>query len=116
MLVQEPSRGGSPAAATPARPRSGATYTFLTLAAIAVLVMRHDYWNWDTPYPLLFGCLPVALWWQALVSVSACALMWLMVRFAWPHELEHVALETEHRRAAAGPADAGDVGGRPSDG
>ena len=116
MLVQEPSRDGPPTAATPARPRSVATYAFLTLAAVIVLVMRHDYWNWGTPYPLLFGCLPVALWWQALVSLSACALMWLMVRFAWPQELEHVAIEMEHRRGAAGPADAGGAGRRASDG
>jgi hypothetical protein len=115
MLVQEPSRDGPSDAATPARPRSRATYAFLTLAAIAVLVMRHDYWFWDTPYPLLFGSLPVALWWQAVVSLSACALMWLMVRFAWPQELEHVALETEHRRGGDGPAGPGDAG-QPSKG
>ena len=111
MLVQEPSRDGPSAAATPARPRSRAAYPFLILAAVIVLIMRHDYWNWDTPYPLLFGCLPVALWWQAVVSLSACALMWLMVRFAWPQELEHVALETEHRRAGDGPAHVSGAGG-----
>ena len=53
-----------------------------------VLVLRHDYWNWDTPHPLLFGFLPVGLWWQGMVSVLACGMMWLMVRFAWPGELE----------------------------
>jgi len=57
MLVQEPSRDGPPTAATPARPRSRAAYPFLILAAVIVLVMRHDYWNWDTAYPLLFGSL-----------------------------------------------------------
>jgi len=73
-------------------------YALLTLATLAVLVMRHDYWFWDTPYPLLFGSLPVALWWQALVSFSACALMWLMVRLAWPQELEDEAFEAEQRQ------------------
>ena len=104
MLVQEPTADRRPGEATPIRPRSGATYAFLTLAAIAVLVMRHDYWNWDTPYPLLFGCLPVALWWQALVSLSACALMWLMVRLAWPHELEDAAFESNRAGDGAGGA------------
>ena len=98
MLVQEPSRDGTSAAATPARPRSRAAYPFLILAAVIVLVMRHDYWNWDTPYPLLFGFLPVGLWWQGLVSILAAILMALMVRFAWPQELEDDALAAEQKR------------------
>ena len=49
---------------------------------------------------LLFGFLPVALWWQALVSLLAAGLMALMVRFAWPFDLEDEALEAEHRRLA----------------
>lgn len=98
MLVKEPSNDDRQRPTTPPRRRSPAVYALLTAAALAVLVMRHDYWFWDTPYPLLFGCLPVALWWQALVSLSACALMWLMVRFAWPAELEDEAFEAERRR------------------
>ena len=101
MLVQEPTADRPPGATTPAQPRSRAAYPFLALAALALLVMRHDYWNWDTPYPLLFGSLPVALWWQALVSLSACALMWLMVRLAWPHELEDAAFEADQRVGSA---------------
>ena len=117
MLVQEPSGDGRrPTVATPARPRSRASYAFLTLAAIAVLVMRHDYWFWDTPYPLMFDCLPVALWWQAMVSLSACVLMWLMVRLAWPQELEDEALETELRDAAGGAGGGGSAGSQPSEG
>jgi hypothetical protein len=73
----------------------------LTLAAVGVLALRHDYWNWDTPHPLLFGFLPVGLWWQGLVSLLAAGLMWLMVRFAWPAELEHDALSAEHDRLDA---------------
>lgn len=96
MLVQEPSTDNQPR--PPARPRTLAVRILLTLAAMAVLVMRHDYWNWNTPYPLLFDCLPVALWWQAVVSLSAVALMWLMVRLAWPQELEDEAFEYERRR------------------
>jgi hypothetical protein len=64
------------------------TIAMLTLVAIVVFVLRHDYWNWDTPVPLLFGFLPAGLWWQGLVSLLACVMMWLMVRFAWPQELE----------------------------
>ena len=75
----------------PARPRTPGVIALLALVAIAVIVLRHDYWNWDTPYPLLFGFLPVGLWWQAMVSILACVMMWMMVRFAWPGELEEKA-------------------------
>jgi Protein of unknown function (DUF3311) len=92
MLAEEPS--GPDAGPYPPRQRSAGVIALLTLAAIAVLVLRHDYWNWDTPYPLLFGFLPVGLWWQGLVSILAAVLMWLMVRFAWPAELEEEALAT----------------------
>ena len=108
MLVQEPA-DSQPRPSSPPRPRSGAVLFLLTLAAAAVWVLRHDYWNWDTPYPLLFGFLPVGLWWQGLVSVLAAVLMALMVRFAWPQELEDRALAAEQHRVedAAVPASEG---------
>jgi hypothetical protein len=64
------------------------------------LVLRHDYWFWNTPYPLLFGFLPVGLWWQGVVSILAAVLMALVVRFAWPQELEDEALDAEEHRTS----------------
>ena len=98
MLVQEP----DDSAARPARVphRSPAVVLLLALVALVVIVLRHDYWFWDTPYPLLFGFLPVGLWWQALVSLLAAGMMWLMVRLAWPQELEDEAIELERKRLA----------------
>jgi len=60
----------------------------LTPIFLLVLFLRHDYWNWDTPGYLLFGFLPVGLWWQALVTILASIMMWLMVTLAWPSHLE----------------------------
>ena len=98
MLVQEPSDGESRPSA-PRRRRSAPVLVLLTLAAVTVLILRHDYWFWDTPYPLLFGFLPVGLWWQGLVSILASVLMALTVRFAWPQELEDDALAAEQKRS-----------------
>ncbi len=89
MLVEEPSDADRPAA--PVARRSPAVLLLLAGVALIVIICRHDYWNWDTPYPLLFGFLPVGLWWQGLVSLLAVGMMWLMVRFAWPGELENEA-------------------------
>ena len=96
MLVQESSQPEQPTA--PPRPRSPAVLLLLALAAVGVIVLRHDYWNWDTPFPLLFGFLPVGLWWQGVVSLLAAGLMALMVHFAWPAELERQAMSAEHER------------------
>ena len=97
MLVEE-SAGDRGRSSARHRPRSRATLALLALGALFVLVLRHDYWNWDTPYPLLFGFLPVGLWWQGMVSILAAILMALMVRFAWPGELEDEALVAERQR------------------
>lgn len=79
---------------------------WLALAVAAVLVLRHDYWQWTTPRPLLFGLLPVGLWWQALVSVLACLVMGLLVRWAWPVQLEEETLdEAERLNAARSPGE-----------
>ena len=101
MLVQEPSAADPRPRSSP-RPRSAAVLVLLTLAAVTVWILRHDYWNWNTPYPLLFGFLPVGLWWQGLVSILASVLLALIVRFAWPQALEDEALAAELHRAGAG--------------
>ena len=70
----------------------------LVLIVVAVLVLRHDYWWWDDARPLLFGILPVGLWWQALVTLMAAGMMWMLVRFAWPGHLEADVEETANER------------------
>ena len=64
---------------------------FLTLIFLLVLFLRHDYWNWDIRGYLLFGVLPIGLWWQGLVTILASVMMWLMVTLAWPTHLEEQA-------------------------
>jgi hypothetical protein len=60
----------------------------LTILVLVVLFLRHDYWQWTTPGPILFGFLPLGLWWQAAVCILASIMMALMVLLAWPSHLE----------------------------
>ena len=76
------------AEATHLRRRSPIVAALLTFIFLIVLFLRHDYWNWDTPGHLLFGFLPIGLWWQVLVTILASIMMWLMVTLAWPSHLE----------------------------
>ena len=66
----------------------GTKRTLLVLVVSAVYLVHHDFWNWMRVEPLLFGFLPVGLWYHAAYSLLASALMWLLVKFAWPKSLE----------------------------
>lgn len=63
----------------------------LVLAVIVVYVLHQDIWFWRTARPLVFGFLPVGLFYHACFSGLAALLMWLLVTHAWPKELEQDA-------------------------
>ncbi len=66
----------------------------LLVIAVAVLYVLHqDFWFWRTAHPMVFGFVPIGLFYQACFSVAAALLMWLLVKFAWPSHLEE---EIEH--------------------
>ncbi len=60
----------------------------LTLAVVAVYVLHQDIWFWGTPHPLVFGFLPIGLFYHAGFTVGAAGLMWALVKYAWPSHLE----------------------------
>jgi len=66
----------------------------LVLAVAALYVLHQDVWFWRTAPPLVFGFLPVGLFYHACFSVAASLLMWLLVSQAWPAHLED---EVEHK-------------------
>ena len=66
----------------------------LIAAFFALYVLHQDFWNWRTPYPLVFGFVPIGLFYQGCFAVAASLLMWLLVTFAWPSHLEEEVEET----------------------
>ena len=63
--------------------------TWLLAAAVAALYLLHqDYWFWDRARPLVFGFLPIGLFYHAAYSLAVAVLMWALVRYAWPAHLE----------------------------
>jgi Protein of unknown function (DUF3311) len=69
---------------------AGTKRTVLVLVVSAVYLLHQDFWNWTRVEPLLFGFLPIGLWYHAAYSLLASALMWLLVKFAWPKSLEEI--------------------------
>jgi len=66
------------------------TKLLLTLLVIGVYLLHQDFWNWKKADPLVFGFLPVGLAYHAAYSVLAAAMMWVLVKFAWPKELDEM--------------------------
>jgi hypothetical protein len=67
----------------------------LVLAVAVLYVLHQDYWNWYDARPLVFGFLPVGLAYHAAFSIAAAGVLWLLVRYAWPHHLEDAAEEDD---------------------
>ena len=59
------------------------------VTAVAVLYVLHqDYWFWREARPLVFGFLPIGLFYHAVFTVASAGALWLLVKFAWPSHLE----------------------------
>jgi Protein of unknown function (DUF3311) len=68
----------------------------LAIAVIALYVLHQDFWFWRTARPLIFGFVPIGLFYHACYSIAAALLMWLLVKYAWPAHLED---EIEQRQS-----------------
>ena len=74
--------------------------TILLVVAVAVLYILHqDIWFWRSSY-LVFGFIPIGLFYHAVFAIAAALLMWLLVTSAWPSHLEQVE-ETKSGEDAA---------------
>ncbi len=60
----------------------------LALVVLLLYALHQDFWFWRAARPLVFGFLPVGLFYHACYSLAAAAMMWLLVRCAWPAHLE----------------------------
>lgn len=64
--------------------------TWLLAGLIAlVYVLHQDWWLWRSATPLVFGFIPIGLFYHAMYSLAVAALMGLLVRLAWPSHLEN---------------------------
>lgn len=59
----------------------------LTLAVLLLYLLHQDFWFWRDSR-LVFGFLPIGLFYHALYCLACAGLMWALVRFAWPADLD----------------------------
>ena len=60
------------------------------LVFLVLLVLHQDFWNWDNAN-LVFGFMPVGLFYHACYSLVAALFWGLVMKVAWPDELEEWA-------------------------
>ena len=62
----------------------------LSLMVMTVFLLHQDFWNWNKTEPLMFGFLPFGLAFHAAYAVLAAIMMALLVKFAWPTDLDRI--------------------------
>ena len=68
----------------------------LVIAVAALYILHQDIWFWRSSY-LVFGFIPIGLFYHGVFSIAAAFLMWLLVTFAWPSHLESEVEQTKSR-------------------
>jgi hypothetical protein len=60
----------------------------LVLMCAVLYALHQDFWNWNTYKPLVFGFIPIGLFYHACFAVACSLMMFVLVKFAWPQKLE----------------------------
>ena len=61
----------------------------VAIASVVLLYVLHqDFWFWHDARPLVFGFLPIGLFYHAAFTIVSAGALWLLVAFAWPSHLE----------------------------
>jgi len=58
------------------------------VAIIALYLLHQDFWFWRAATPIVFGFLPIGLFYHVCYTLVISALMWLLVKHVWPSRLE----------------------------
>ena len=61
--------------------------------AAALYALHQDVWFWREARPLVFGFLPIGLFYHAAYTLAISALMWVLVRTHWPAHLDRSSHE-----------------------
>jgi hypothetical protein len=62
----------------------------LVTLVILFYVMHQDFWFWREARPLVFGFMPIGLFYHAAFTAACAGLLWLLVTVAWPEHLERL--------------------------
>jgi hypothetical protein len=55
---------------------------------VLVYALHQDFWFWRAARPLVFGFLPIGLFYHTAYTALISVFMWYLVRHYWPSHLE----------------------------
>jgi hypothetical protein len=58
------------------------------LLTAAFYALHQDFWFWRDARPLVFGVLPIGLFYHAVYTLASSVLLSVLVRRYWPAHLE----------------------------
>jgi len=64
------------------------TTAVAALLVAALYVLHQDFWYWREARPLVFGVLPIGLFYHVAYTLATSLLLWTLVRLVWPSHLE----------------------------
>jgi hypothetical protein len=76
---------------------------FLCILVVVLYALHQDLWFWRTARPLLFGFLPVGIWYHLGFTLAVSFVMWLLIKHAWPAHLEE-EFENQEKISASQPS------------
>ena len=59
------------------------------LVVAVVYALHQDVWFWREARPLVFGFLPIGLFYHAAYTLASSAVLWWLVQRYWPSHLDH---------------------------
>lgn len=60
----------------------------LVIIVGALYILHQDVWLWRAARPLVFGFIPIGLFYHACFTAAASLVFWVLVEHAWPAHLE----------------------------
>lgn len=84
----------------------------LVLTVLGFYALHQDIWFWRTAQPVVFGVLPVGLFYHAAYTAAISLLMWVLVRLAWPGHLDDDDTDAVGVRSGSGSGSGQRTSGR----
>jgi hypothetical protein len=72
----------------------------LVLLVVVLYALHQDVWFWRTAQPFALGFLPVGISYHVCYTLAVSLVMWLLVQWAWPAQLEAVETSTAEEEPA----------------
>jgi len=60
----------------------------LVILVLVFYLLHQDIWFWRTARPLVFGTLPIGLFYHALYTLAVSAIVGVLIRYVWPAHLD----------------------------